>query len=80
MLFRSPLNSEEIYEKEEKRKNDFIPFSGIFQITKQNWSSVESVFIEIEFPSLFNKQPLLYRPYIEVRNDFITKNFTLYMN
>ena len=56
--------SEIVYESESRRKTDLIPFTGIFQINKVNSSSVQSVLIEVEIPSLFNKQPLLYQPVI----------------
>ncbi|CAG2105990.1 unnamed protein product [Medioppia subpectinata] len=66
LMIGHPLESELIYEKESKRKQDFIQFSAAFQLIKQHWSSVGNVFIEINFPGLFNKQPFLYRPVVEL--------------
>ncbi|XP_054157684.1 integrin alpha-9-like [Oppia nitens] len=65
-MFGNPLESEMLYEIKSKRQSNLIRFSGFFQITKQNFSSIENVFIRLSFPSLFNRQSLIYRPYVEL--------------
>lgn len=60
------MKSVVIYESSHNRKTDFIPFSGLFQIVKQNSSTIENVLIEIAFPSIFEGRPLVLRPHIEV--------------
>lgn len=65
-MFRNSLKSEELYESSQNRKSDYIPFSGHFQIVKQNSSTVENVLLEIAFPSIFEGRPLVFRPLIEV--------------
>lgn len=70
---RSSDRSSIVYETEANRKSDLIPFTGIFQITKQNWSSVDNVLIEIEIPSHFNKKALLFQPHINSNRNALNR-------
>jgi len=69
------VNSEEIFESEKNRKNDVVPFSGLFQIVKNNASTVGAVYMQILFPSIIDGRPLVFRPHIEVMLTFIFPHF-----